>query len=149
MKFYENKELCAKCGGKCCKHMGCELFPEDVEKHYGSITEETIFKLLESGNWAVDWYDGFRKNGKFYERGYYMRARNVSEPAVHPSWGGKCVLLTEAGCRLDFEHRPSGGKALKPGEKNCTRSLNKYDIAEMWFPYREIIYKAIRKYNNN
>lgn len=65
MKFYENKELCAKCGGKCCKRMGCELFPEDVEKHYGPITEETIFKLLESGNWAVDWYDGFHKNGKY------------------------------------------------------------------------------------
>ena len=29
---HENKELCSKCGGRCCKSCGCELFPEDFKE---------------------------------------------------------------------------------------------------------------------
>lgn len=28
---YENKELCAKCGGICCKKSGCDYFVSDFQ----------------------------------------------------------------------------------------------------------------------
>ena len=31
-KNNEDLETCARCGGYCCAHMGCELHPDDLIK---------------------------------------------------------------------------------------------------------------------
>lgn len=141
---YEDKEICARCKGLCCKNMGCNLTPEDVEKHFGPITEETIIKLLKSGDWAMDWYDYYSNTelGVDYDRGFYLRARNKNDNrAIYPAWWGECKHLTENGCKFDFEHRPTGGKNLKPVESHKCAGKDKYFYATIWLPYRDILQK--------
>lgn len=139
---YENKELCTSCGGKCCKRMGCELFPEDVIKQYGAISKDSIRSLLDTGDFSIDWYGNFSE--KWY-RGFYIRARHIYAPKVDPSYGGRCVALTDTGCKFDFEHRPSGGKYLIPSVTNCVSNYNKKTIATMWEPYFCILQDIVRE----
>ena len=147
MGKYENKDLCASCGGKCCKRMGCEVFPEDVKEWYGSITEETIKKMIESGDFSIDWYEGYSME---YRYGYYIRARNINAPIVDPSWGGQCSCLTSYGCKFDFSHRPSGGRYLIPKmNENCASKYDKRKVAEMWEPYFHILEKIKVEYEVN
>lgn len=46
---YENKELCSKCGGRCCKKSGCDYYVSDFK----SIDKNTIIKVLETGNVSI------------------------------------------------------------------------------------------------
>ena len=46
---YENKELCSKCGGRCCKKSGCDYFVSDFK----IIDKNTILKVLETGNVSI------------------------------------------------------------------------------------------------
>lgn len=160
----ENPEICKKCGGNCCKHCACEVSTEDFVKRYGEITPENILKALSEGEWAIDWWEGdirkdrdcpdlpelTRDNELFCT--YYMRVRHVGEPAVNGSWGGQCVMWDpETGCKYDWEHRPTGGKAMLVGSGPCPVQYSdlpcpKYakDLAAIdWFPYNDTIEEAI------
>lgn len=46
---YENKEICKKCGGFCCKKSGCDYFVSD----FGFITKGKIIEALETGNVSI------------------------------------------------------------------------------------------------
>ena len=50
----ENKEMCAKCGGRCCKRMPGANSPKD----FGLPNESLLKQALESGNYAIDCWDG-------------------------------------------------------------------------------------------
>lgn len=136
----ETKNYCAECGGKCCLHNGCEVFPCDV---FGD-EEPTIEKLMEflsSGRFAIDWWDGDVEPYDEYYKVYYIRSRHVGHNDLYDEgWGGKCVSLTDTGCSLDFAHRPTGGKALHcDGKENgrfiCRASYSKKESVLAWRPF--------------
>ena len=127
----ERLDLCKKCGGRCCKLMACEVSTEDFIAKYGKVTKESVVTALRDGEWAIDWWEGdireYKKdlctdlptlndeNEVF--QSYYMRVRHLGESAVCPSWGGICKMFDrENGCKYDWEHRPTGGKAMVVGQ---------------------------------
>ena len=142
----ENKELCSKCKGVCCKRAGCHLSPDDVIKLKGSITRIGLYELLKTGNYSIDWWDGFEvKKDNFHGKGYYLRMRHVGANIIDPSWGGVCVLLTDNGCPLSYDNRPKSGRLLVPDKNyNCITPYSKYDSVCDWYKYWKILNELVK-----
>lgn len=146
---YYNYKLCAACGGDCCQRMAGQYVPEDFKQE---ITAEFILSILQTGKFAIDWWEGD-------DQPHYIRPRHVGEPAVKGSWGGVCVNWSkESGCSLSEEDRPTGCKKLVPKvvgtgelkEYRCnykkSDKLGKYEMAVRWKPYQKEIFDAIDQY---
>lgn len=75
---------------------------------------------------------------------------------VDRSWGGQCVLLTEAGCSLKFEERPRMCQVLKPNfnfevmKSDCDvePGYSKREFMLAWLPYQEVIQQALTLIEN-
>ena len=150
----ENYECCSKCGGTCCKTQGCEIFPQDVKRWYGveEITEEILIDLICSGFICLDWWEGDLIEDEVFEdisnetyhdwdpigHWFFLRMRSMNDSHIFPAWiAGTCVLLSPTGCRLSWEARPLGGKALVPKDtkQSCTSKYSKKESCMAWFPY--------------
>ena len=49
MERVENREICGKCGGKCCKKSGCDYSTKD----FNDLSVNAIYKKLEEGNISI------------------------------------------------------------------------------------------------
>ena len=146
-----NSEACKMCGGKCCQKCGCHFAPSDFK----DLTFEGLKQEIEKGYISIDCIDG----EMFYQRGFFymLRARNVGAPIV--DFGYKrsaCCLLTENGCKLDYESRPSGGRLLIPvhgisgGKKYwmCTQKYEVEDCCYEWKQYESIISQLVEYFKD-
>lgn len=155
----ENCEMCSKCKGVCCMSMGCDIFPQDVKRWFGTttITKEMIIKLLDSNMVQLDWWDGDVRVDAFnydedtieeyHDCCYYLHMRNKYEAAIQGSYGGMCRALGEHGCRIPWDKRPTGGKALVPSttgsSRDCKVIISKPENCLAWLPYSDIL-EAVR-----
>ena len=134
----ENLKLCAECKGKCCKGMGCHFSPDDFK----DLSYEGLKKEIEKGYISIDWWEGNPFDDESnYDNGLLLRMRNVGAPVVDPSWGGRCILLTEKGCPFTYEERPRGGRDLIPDEKGCYTTYDKQQCAQDWYKHKETLEK--------
>lgn len=167
----ENPAQCKKCGGECCKTMGCHFAPSDFKE----ITVEYLSEKIDEGHISIDWWEGDPRSetnewelipeDQIVHRVPYLRMRNlipdfmhpnsdftsvplVLAPIVDPSLGGICSMLTPTGCRLKYEERPRGGRMLVPNfDMNCTKNLYpKRQCVMEWLQYVDILEALIEKY---
>lgn len=141
----ENRDICSKCGGKCCKKSGCDYYPEDIK----SSAYKDILKILEEGNISV--VSCFQtqkiKDKIVINPVLYLRARNTNRDIIDLlSFKTKCMMLTEKGCAYDYENRPTGGKMLVPNENGkCHRDNEELkDFIEKWKPYQKSLEKIVK-----
>lgn len=156
----ENKKLCSICKGHCCKSSGCELSPEDFKD---GVTYEAIKERIDKGLISIDWWEGnvFQELDEYDSRSeenicksLFLRMRNKNAPVVDPSFGGECVALTANGCKLSYDERPKGGRALIPDldlledgfRINCHSDWSKKESAIEWYTYRDILAKLMKEY---
>ena len=138
------KNLSAKvCGGKCCRRCPGIVYPSDIrgEKKKG------IKKLLSSGKYAVDYWEGGMK-GQTGKKAYYIRpvVKGYEGNLVHAGWGGECIFLTENGCSLSPWKRPRECRMPEPGKDECKQhARNKGRIVERWLPYGHIIDEVLEE----
>ncbi|MBP3917306.1 hypothetical protein [Clostridium sp.] len=142
MNKYEDLELCKKCGGGCCKRMGCHFSPDD----FAEITYESLKSKIDEGNISIDWWEGDPTGNDKLSRAYFLRVRNKFAPIVDPSFGGICSLLTNDGCPLPFEKRPKGGRMLIPSETGCVLEYSKQQVAIDWLEYTDILQRLYDEY---
>lgn len=142
-----NLDVCQKCCGVCCKRCGCHYSPNDFKE----ITFNYLQKEIKKGYISIEWIDG----ESFYSPGgvYILRARNTGMKIVDNSIErAPCILLTENGCKLSYEQRPSGGKYLIPKVKNDTLlCYSKYDIYECcmeWREHQKVLNELVRYFKN-
>jgi len=147
---YEHHELCAECGGKCCKQMPGEMSPGDVMRHFccNSLLA-AVTSALVSGRFAVDWWEGDPRTGcDELGRGYYIRARAKTDTGLMcPSWGGRCTFLRDDGCELPPDLRPLTCRLLEPKEGDACELHNgggKNAAALLWLPHHDLILRAVR-----
>ena len=140
-----NTEICSKCGGKCCKRCGCHFSPDDFQE----ISFDFLKNELEKGYISIDYVDGemiYREFGV-----YILRVRNQDAPIVDLGYKrSPCVLLTEKGCKLDYEHRPTGGKLLIPSserlsifgviERRCTSTYSIDKCCYEWESHQKLLH---------
>ena len=143
---YENKELCSKCGGKCCKKSGCDYFVSDFK----SIDKSTILKVLETKNVSI--VSAFKierlANGKkIMMPVLYLRARNEGREVIDLfSMKKRCSMLTNTGCSYNLENRPGGGVNLIPGKDGCTPLLDPTNELRKWYPYQNLLGKMVKRF---
>ncbi len=150
----QNHEMCAQCGGVCCKRCGCHFSPDD----FPDVSFETLKSELEKGYISIDFVDGETIYESFGI--YILRVRNFDSPIVDTGHCRKhgCILLSENGCKLDYDHRPSGGRLLIPSSWTCEETNrtfltchNRYDIRECcyeWKPHQKVIRKLIKYFGD-
>ena len=132
MKFYYDYEICKECGGRCCKRLPGTCHPSDIRKLFPAKTlKKSVLLALNSNNFCVDWWEG--KNRKPFIRPATKYKIGVR---YDPSWGGECVFLTDNGCKLPEENRPTACKKLEPRKNGgCIphyKEGNKLAVARMW-----------------
>lgn len=141
-----NPELCAQCGGRCCRTMPGETTPDDF-MHSGDLCDN-VLQALESGKWVIDWWEGDPRgldydNPDYISSGYYLRPRAKNDRAGNfcPSWGGECTFLSIDGCTLDPEDRPTSCRLLEPREDNCKMHSGggKRAAALAWLPHHQML----------
>ena len=136
--FFENQELCKKCGGECCKNMGCHFSPADFE----TITYKGLKKEILKGNISIDyWHGDIDTKVNRLRHTYYLRMRNKGAKILDGSWGGQCVLWdSEKGCPLPFKERPKGARALIPGfPGRCDSKYTKEMCVMDWRLYHPVM----------
>lgn len=120
--------------------MGCHFAPSDFKE----ISFEYLRSKIDQGYISIDWWENWNSSND-----YYLRMRHVDAPVVDPSWGGKCVMLTDIGCTFSFDERPLGGKALRPragaGEP-CETDYSKFDCKEDWKEYNDVLVALVDYY---
>jgi len=105
MKEFEPNSFCKSCGN-CCKSMPGSYTAKDILRIFGSIKA-----AVESGKVAIDWWEGNKPL-------YYMRPKVAGVSKLYdPSWGGRCIHLTDNGCELTRDKMPTHCKTLRPMEK--------------------------------
>lgn len=131
-----NNEICFKCGGKCCKRIGCAYYPDDFE----DLTLEGLRRQIDKGYISIDIDAEESMN-------YYLRARNKYASVYDLNAGGICKALGEHGCIYDFDHRPTQGRLLVPLESTeCKLSVRSPELGEQWEPYQETLKKLSKEY---
>lgn len=147
---YLCKDLCEKCGGACCKGMGCTLAPEQIKglSIQNDLEENTeiLKKVIETQLVSIDWWQSDTED-------YFLRIRNICSDIVDPSWGGVCMLHTRKGYLLEDEFRPKQGIQLKCYiDKRLGFILpmeggySKYDASIDWAKY-PIDWKSLIEYS--
>ncbi len=143
--MFINPELCGLCGGKCCKQMPGEAFPNDIIRNFGGSLENALNLCFASGEWVIDCWEGDpRKDKHELGRTFYVRPRGLKDSSglYNFSWGTQCGFLqVGVGCSLKSEIRPTTCQRLEPGEDGCKmhNGGGKQEAAIAWIPYQPLI----------
>lgn len=140
-----NSEYCSLCKGRCCKKAGCHFSPDD----FGNITYHKLKRIIDEGYIRIEYIPEKYLSTK--KGAFILRVRNVDEPIVGKYKKTGCMFLTENGCKLDFAHRPTGGKLLIPiidneGIGRCYNAYSLEDCCNEWYTYRRIVWKLVKHY---
>lgn len=135
-----NSKICSECGGRCCKQCGCFFSPYDFKE----ISFEFLKKEIEEKGYISIGYVDPDKSKMTFDV-FILRIRNQGKPVVDTSYGRKqCILLTEQGCKLDYKHRPTGGKLLIPSKEGpCISKYTLMDCAKEWQSYQRVIFELM------
>ena len=127
-----------------------------VRNDFKEISFESLKQEMDKGYISIDYVDREQIYSDFGI--YILRVRNQGAPIIDTGFiraRTPCILLTEKGCKLDYEHRPTGGKLVIPNEISaiCHEMTCKstYDIivcCREWEPYQGIICQLISYYRS-
>lgn len=133
---------CKSCTARCCVTLPGAALPGDLEEE-PSI--EFFRKLVVSGDWAVDWWEGDVVKGGELPQCYYWRpAIQGVERVFHGAWGGRCSWLTPTGCKEPWEKRPAECRNLIAKDEGCCEHTNGKEMAALeWRPYQDL-FEALR-----
>lgn len=147
MEKLENKNICAECGGYCCKKSGCDYFVSDIE----SFKIDALEELLKTGHVSIVAALGFNRlpNQKLTVNYIlYLRERNIGRDVIDLfSLKRTCAALTEQGCPYTIDKRPSGGATLIPQENNnCYSSVDRLEELNKWKPYQKVLERLVKRH---
>ncbi len=144
---FEDRSICAKCGGACCKKSGCGYIVED----FSTFKLMDLKAKLDEGNISIKsvlyaCYDSGREK---LEKILVLKSRSVDKGVVDLfSANSQCKMLTENGCAYSLAERPSLGAILKPSLQGGCRIDNDTQIAaiEGWKGHQAVLEKLVKIY---
>ncbi len=141
---YTDYEMCKKCKGACCKQNGCVYKTtdfQDMDFYY-------LKEKLEKGRISISGQAApIAKNAWTYIP--FLRARNKNAGIVDLiTDGGPCINLTNNGCILTEDERPSYGLSVKPTKIGGPCDKINSDDAINWLDYSNVLEKLIKYYTN-
>ena len=151
MSNNERLDLCAACGGQCCRS---RPGIESPERFLASPDPVRLLALaLASGDWVlaehvgVPWVDGVEPPPEERRRVIrYPRPATVLEKGRGGSPRDElapCTFLGEQGCRLAFADRPRMCRALVPSPGfECEGDWGRREAALAWAPIQGLVERA-------
>lgn len=149
----ERPDLCAACGGACCRtRPGIEAPGRFLAAQDPAAA---LAAALSSGDWVlaehvgVPWVNGAPPPDEDrYRVIRYPRPATVAERAAgHPLPPGEfaeCVYLGAGGCTLAFPDRPRMCRSLEPAaDGDCVAAWGRREAALAWLPRQELIAVAL------
>lgn len=150
-KHMQNKELCARCGGRCCKNAPCHYSPTDFEDLSYSglkriIDERGYISIVKIGMIDYDYYKELSDQYSYYilriKRHGDRNAFRIEQKTIPRM----CMLWTKDGCKLNFDERPLGAKMLIPIKHfKCEQKYSFEKCMLDWKPYTKTL-KALYRY---
>lgn len=149
----EQPDLCAACGGACCRtRPGIEapgrfLAAEDPAAALAAALASRDWLLAE--HVGVPWVNGVPPpDAERYRVIRYPRPATVAERAAGgplPSGGlADCVFLGPGGCRLPFPERPRMCRSLEPSaDGDCVAAWGRREAALAWRDYQDVVAEAV------
>ncbi len=145
MERVEYRDICSKCGGKCCKKSGCDYSTKD----FTDLKYETLYNKLLEGNISIVSMLNFKIiNGRMTCFPFlYLRARNEGREVVDLlSLKKRCSMLKKDGCSYSVEDRPSGGINLIPKTNGpCRPEIDPFEIVKEWDMYQRPLGRLIKR----
>jgi len=145
---YENRDFCAKCGGRCCKKSGCDYFVSDFDK----ITLEVLREKLDTDRVSVVAVLDFKMlpNGTLTAVPLLcLRSRNINRDIIDLiSMRTTCASLQEDGCYYSRKDRPGGAVHLIPRENpnDCYSDVDRIEELKKWVPYQKFLERLVKQY---
>ena len=141
----EARAVCAACGGKCCKRIPGNAYPED----FAPNVEKNLREAIASGLWAIDCWEGDLDDtyDPMYVRPQTKKG-HMERRLFDRSWGGECVFFHEnVGCVLPFEKRPKECRMLEPrkGGGCFDHCGDKANAARHWRTYQRLLKEIVRE----
>jgi Fe-S-cluster containining protein len=150
----ERPDLCAACGGACCRtRPGIEapgrfLAAEDAAAALAAALRSRDWLLAE--HVGVPWVNGVPPpDEERYRVLRYPRPATVAERAAGtplPPGGdfADCVFLAEAGCRLPCHARPRMCRSLAPSaDGDCVAAWGRREAALAWREHQDVVAAAL------
>ena len=111
---YTRSDVCAKCGGSCCKSRSCYFSPKNFKAKMLS-TEANVRKILDTGLVVIDRHDA---DSNINRNIYLLRPKMIcdGDRQVNYPFTSPCFLLGEHGCELEFRLRPYAGAMVIPND---------------------------------
>ena len=146
MSKYEDKDICSRCGGFCCKKSGCDYSTDN----FTDLSINALQEKLAEGNMSIVAMLNFHElsNGKLTVSPFlYLRARNKDRDVVDLlSLKKTCSMLTDTGCSYSLEDRPKGGVNLLPRDpKPCIPDVDPYEIVKGWERYQKVLQRLVKR----
>jgi len=143
----EDKSICARCGGACCKKSGCGYLVED----FSTFKLIDLKAKLDEGNISIKTvlHSCFVNGRKSLEKILILKARSVDKEIVDLfSASSQCKLLTPNGCAYSLAERPSLGALLKPCLQGACMIEDDLQIAaiEGWKGHQAVLEKLVKIY---
>ena len=144
---YEDREICKKCGGYCCKKCGCDYFISDFE----SMKIDYLEQILLTGEVSIVatlYFNRLNNNKIICIPTLYLRARNNNRDVIDLlSFKTKCAQLTDFGCSYDINKRPSGGVTLIPSADGfCYSKVDRREELKKLKPYQKILERLVKRH---
>jgi hypothetical protein len=141
----EKADICTPCGGQCCKWMSGAFHPHDLSPTGDKkVLLSKVKELLSTGDYKLT----DREYGDEH-RGYFSvyllvpaTSITIQDKDVWASNYGRCVNLTETGCKLNSQDRPLECKAIVPDvQHNCKpqEGFRREDLYRAWMPYKQFL----------
>lgn len=159
MEKIENRDICKKCGGYCCRKCGCDYFVEDL---HNDTSIDAIEALLNTGRVSIiaTLRFGRTPSGKITCTPILsLRSRNIGRGEIDLlSFKTTCASLQEDGCYFDLDHRPSGATAIVPDERvlqesviddtferRCPSTADKIEEILKWDPHQKKLARIVKR----
>ena len=151
----ERPDLCAACGGACCRtRPGIEapgrfLAAEDPAEALAAALRSRDWLLAE--HVGIPWRDGVPPpDEERYRVLRYPRPATVAERAaggpLPPGEFADCVFLSPSGCRLPFQERPRMCRSLQPSaDGDCVAAWDRRSAALAWREHQGMIAAALSR----
>ncbi len=154
-KNNERADLCAACGGACCRtRPGIEAPARFLA---AADPAAALAAALRSRDWllaehvGVPWVNGVpppdadRYRVLRYPRPATVAERNAAR-GLAAGESADCVFLEPGGCRLPFRERPRMCRSLAPSaDGDCAAAWGRREAALAWSEHQELVASALER----
>lgn len=144
---FEDKSICEKCGGLCCKKSGCGYVIED----FPSFKLMDLKAKLDEGNISIKTvlYTHTVNGRDKLDKILVLKARSVDKDIVDLfSVSSQCKMLTPNGCAYSLAERPSLGAFLKPSLNGSCKIDDELQLKTIhdWQSHQAVLEKLVKVY---